>query len=425
MKNNGNLVKQIKRSLYSFVNKITVNLPRPEVKFVADMVYGIVVSKSVMLSDISRSLGEIISLHKTEERLSRNLAELDDYRDQIHENYLNTIKSNIDTSTIFCIDPGEICKRYSKEQEGLGKVYDASQKKGSKGWKLYSVVALTHGSKIPIPTYMSLVAPDEDDQTTEILNAIKATQNSFMNNGIETMDRGMDNNAVFTHLTNSKSSFVIRLNTTRNLALSNGDIQSALEIANSMEGRYLFPYFDKKGRKTNLKVNYKNVVLPFDTETKLSVIVVYGYDDTPMILLTNMPVTDKNSCISIVKIYCCRWRIEELYRFIKVKFNLENIRVLSLSSMTSMVTLVEVVAGYIAMLASKRGESMMVEGILENAKHLKEVPNFCLYALADGISNILAKSTSSLDTYFGPTKKDKVQQLTLMNDNELQASLAF
>lgn len=43
---------QIKREILSISNKISNNLPKPEIKFITDMNYGILPSESCLLTDI-------------------------------------------------------------------------------------------------------------------------------------------------------------------------------------------------------------------------------------------------------------------------------------------------------------------------------------------------------------------------------------
>lgn len=57
-----------------YLNKIMGHLSKPKTKFYIDIVYGILKSKSVLLSNIAHSLNEKILLKKTIERLSNFLS---------------------------------------------------------------------------------------------------------------------------------------------------------------------------------------------------------------------------------------------------------------------------------------------------------------------------------------------------------------
>ena len=115
-----------------------------------------------------------------------------------------------------------------------------------------------------------------------------------------------------------------------------------------------------------------------------------------MLLLTNLDIKGKQTCLRVVKTYLCRWRIEECYRFQKNQFDLENIRVLSMDSICAMVFLVSLLSGWIAMFANKQGESLLLAEVLDRAKRVYDIPQFTLYAVADGIFDILKFATRGI-----------------------------
>ena len=73
MNNYTTLASQLKRGLLNFSEKLCKNLSRPTLKFVSCMLFGLLKSQSVMLTEIARSLNEEITLKKTVDRLSRML----------------------------------------------------------------------------------------------------------------------------------------------------------------------------------------------------------------------------------------------------------------------------------------------------------------------------------------------------------------
>ena len=210
MKYYSTLAGQLKRGILSFCEKICKGLSLPVMKFISCMLYGLLKGQSVMLSDISRVLEEPITLKKTIDRLSRNLKSFDK-TDELTENYINTVKESIDKETIFCLDPGEICKEYSRKQEKLCKVWDASKKKSVNGYKTVEVTALTHKTKLPIPVYTKVYSSKEDDAeklTEENLKALKHLDKHFGTAGIRIMDRGMDDIQIYEHCKNQR--FIVR-----------------------------------------------------------------------------------------------------------------------------------------------------------------------------------------------------------------------
>ena len=74
MANSTSITYRLKRKILSFTNKISLSLSKPDRKFTADMVYGILSSKSCLLTDISDQLHESSRKANTVKRLSNHLA---------------------------------------------------------------------------------------------------------------------------------------------------------------------------------------------------------------------------------------------------------------------------------------------------------------------------------------------------------------
>ena len=65
---------ELKRDLMNFSKKISTGLSKSDSKFLMDMMFGISVSGSTLISEISRSLKENIKLGYTIERLCNHLS---------------------------------------------------------------------------------------------------------------------------------------------------------------------------------------------------------------------------------------------------------------------------------------------------------------------------------------------------------------
>jgi len=424
MNQNTTLIWQLKRALLNFAENLSDGLTRPKKKFLSQMLYGLLASQSVMLTQIGRALQEAISLKKTEDRLSHNLKAFRQEIDCVRQNYLESVKPLIDNETIFCLDPGDITKKYSRHQEGLDWIYDASEHKTAKGWYLYEVTALTHKKKLPIPIYTQIVSPVDpmsDGPTEEILEAIRSTQRAFGAVGIQTMDREMDNAAIHEHCIDTKQRFIIRSKINRRLMVGDKILVTS-QIAEKMKGKYRIDYTDKRGKKHCLRVSFQTVRLPSRPDVPLIPVMIYGYGKEPMLLLTNMDIKGKTTCLRVVKTYLCRWRIEEYYRFKKNQFDLENIRVLSMDSICSLVFLLSVLSGWIAMFANKQGESLLLAEVLERAKRVYEIPQFTLYTVADGIFAILKCAAKGIR--FALLQPPISHQLSLFKPSALNLSAA-
>jgi len=407
---------QLKRCLTNFSEKLCVGLSLPKFKFITDMLLGLLINQNIMLSNIARSLNEEISLKKTVERLSRNLTNFDK-RDELIDNYIESIKNQIDEYTIFSLDPGDIHKKYSRKQEGLCKIWDASDKKSVRGYKLVEVVALTHKTKLPVPVYTSLHSTNEDDignQTAENLKALEHLGKHFGHAGIRVMDRAFDDVKIYEHCFQNTQKFIVRAKKNR-LVIYNGELWNIEDLANTFKGKIKLTHTDKYGKKHTLRIWHIQVQLPEVEGKTFTLVIVHGYDKKdpePCMLLTNMDGNGKQKSQRILKTYLMRWRVEEYYRFKKVQFDLENIRVLSLESLKTLNLLVSMLTGWLSLLSAKRGESLLLERVWKYAKRIYQIPQFTLYVTADGIFEIFSKTCVRLKK--ASEEKSKIQQLTLL-----------
>ena len=388
------LAYELKRGIIKFSEKLCGGLSKVKFKFISCMLYGLLRNQSVKLSEIARALEENIAIKKTIERLSRNLTKFD-RMDELIENYTNIVKGSVDKETIFCLDPGEICKRYSKKQEGLCKVWDASEKKVVNGYKLVEITALTHKSKLPVPVYTKLYSTEEEDiekQSLENVLALKELDKRFGKIGIRVADRGMDDVKIYDYCRGSR--YIIRAKINRNVIYKDETI-NILDLANKFKGKIGLKHTDKYGKVHKLKIWHVRVELPEVEGQIFTLIIVHGYDKKdpePCLLLTNMDANGKQKSRSVLKIYLCRWRIEEYYRFKKGQFDLEDIRVLSLNSIKTLNLLVSMLTGWLSTLAAKKGDSLLLDQIFKYARRIYDIPQFTLYAVADGIFEILSKT---------------------------------
>lgn len=147
MVNYNRLGYEIKRGLTNFSEKTSKGLRRPQVKFVTQMMYGILAGNKVHLSEIARSLNEKITLKKTIDRLSRNLFSFDK-KDTLMENYISEVKKQInEEAAVIVIDNSDITKPCSPKMEAISNVHDGSTGEIRKGYFTIEAAVLSKDKK--------------------------------------------------------------------------------------------------------------------------------------------------------------------------------------------------------------------------------------------------------------------------------------
>ncbi len=148
---------------------------------------------------------------------------------------------------------------------------------------------------------------------------------------------------------------------------------------------------------SKLSYQLKREIKTFSSKiSELNMIVVHGFGETPMMLISNIKSSDKRLPVVITKVYLMRWRIEEYYRFKKQRFGFEDFLVQSLTSIRALNTILSLLIGLLGTFAEKHNDSILVFHIIECSKRIFNTPKFIFYALGDGIFNILKKTKEGI-----------------------------
>ena len=238
----------LKRGILNFSEKISKNLSRPQFKFVAQMMFGILSSQSCILSEISRKLNEKTTLKKIIDRLSRNLNTFNE-SEKLFEQYLHAVKSQINKNTILIVDGSDITKKYSTKSEGVATVRDGSTGEHKPGYHTVGVTVLTPEKKMPIPVYTKIFFAKENGFVSgdeETMKALKFLSCHFSQNNIRAFDRGYDNNRYYGYLIGRDEKFVIRAKKNRDV-IYKGKRINIMEVAHKFKGKYSLKFRRKNG----------------------------------------------------------------------------------------------------------------------------------------------------------------------------------
>ena len=133
----------VKRSIFNFSSKLGKRMQKPNKNFLMDMFFGLAKGKSVLLSDIARTLEEPIDTIQTVKRLSSRLKDFHE-EDQLVENYGKVVSPYFkDKDNLIIVDNSEIVKPYSNKLEALCKVRDGSTGKIEKGYWTTNMIGIT------------------------------------------------------------------------------------------------------------------------------------------------------------------------------------------------------------------------------------------------------------------------------------------
>ena len=371
--NDTKVASKAKAQLANFMGKVFTHFSRPGMRFIEECIYGIQASGDTKLSSIVRAIDDDIRPIYTEKRLSRNL---DD--DMLGQAVAGAVLGN-----------------------GARRDASRSSKEGRdvlvNGYHGCMVAACRIGGRKTVPLALKLWssrAPGFKGENDEVLETVKAVYGATGGKGVTVYDRGGDRPAFYDYLIGEARDFVIRLK--GRSVLSWRGMHEVHDLARECTMRHAHHVtFDSHGRECDVPISFgaMPVRLPAHPEKELHMVVVKGFGQEPMLLITSLPVNGSfESQWRVIEAYLSRWRVEETIRFVKQSYGLENIRVMSYTRIRNMASLV-LASAYFATVWIGRSvrREVLAEHLTRLGKRLGEVPEFAAYAIADGIKRAFTR----------------------------------
>ena len=404
---------QMKREILSFSNKISRNLRKPERKFMADMNYGILASRSCLLTDIVDQLHEPSKKINIVDRLSLHLAK-GTPKDALKA-YLTQVKRWCPDHPVIHIDDSDVVKPDGYKFESLGRVRDGSECTTTKnvykkGYHVTEATVLTKNNH-PVSIFSEIHSSKEKDFTsinTVTFSAMERAK-AFFGKATFVMDRGYDDNKMFLKLDSMEQDYVIRLTAKRKLLYHN-KWTFATELRNRRKGKVKLPLL-YKGKIHEAYLSHVKVQITASRKD-IYLVLVYGITEHPMMLATNREIKSKDDVKKVAKLYFSRWKIEEYFRCKKQMFQFENFRVRKLKAINALNFYITLCMAFLAHISMKAETNALKAAIIHTADPIKEKISFCYYRLAKGISGILSYAKEGVRLWFR-TKRPAYRQLCL------------
>lgn len=407
---------KMKRKILTFSNKISKDLSKPDKKFTADMTYGILASKSCLLTNIVDQLHEDAKKVNSVERLSRHLEK--GASTQASSSYLQTIKKWVPEEPVIHIDDSDVVKPDGCKFESLGIVRDGSESSSSKnvfkkGYLVTEACVLTTNNH-PVSIYSRIHSSSEKNYKSANTITFDAMEQgaALFEKAAFCMDRGYDDNKMFLKPDELEQDYVIRLTSKRKLLYHN-KWTPATELRDRRKGRIKTSIF-YRGKDHEAYLSHVKVQITASRKD-IYLVLVYGITEHPMMLATNKKIRSKEDVIRVARIYFSRWKIEEYFRCKKQMFQFENFRVRKLRAINALNFYITVCMALLAMISMDSESNALKAAIIKTADPVKEKVFFCYYRLAKGISGILSYAKEGVRLWFR-TKRPKYQQLCLKMD---------
>lgn len=401
---------KMKREILKFVEKISKDDYRPQKKFLADIVYGMLASGSCLLTEVAQELCEDSQKINVVDRLSRHLAE-DDFSNALR-NYLQILSKMVPEQPVIHIDDSDVVKPEGQHFESLGWVRDGSKSTKdktviSKGYHVTEACVLTKTGH-PVSIFSEIHSSLEKSFTSinHVTFAAMERGRELLSKATYIMDRGYDDNKMFCKLLDLGQDFVVRLTKKRKLYYKNKWI-FATEFCKKRKGKVKMNLF-YKGKNHSAYLSHVKTQI---TASKVPVylVLVYGITEHPMMLVTNKAIHSKEDLTEIAKLYFSRWRIEEYFRCKKQMFDFENFRVRKLKAINALNFCHGICMAFLGTMEGKSLTNKLRNAIIEAADPIKKKVHFQYYRLASGIAELLQHAKEGVRLWFKTLRPEQRQ----------------
>ena len=404
---------QLKRKILNFTNKISRTLPKPDRKFTADITYGMLASKSCLLTDVADHLHEPSKKVNVVERLSRHLEKGTPSLSAAA--YLRQVKKMVPSDPVIHIDDSDVTKPDGYKFEALGIVRDGSESTAAKnvykkGYHVTEACVLT-ASNHPVSIFSRIHSSSEKDYKSANTITFSAMEQAVALFGKATfaMDRGYDDNKMFLKLDDLKQDYVIRIKSNRKLLYHN-KWTPASELRSRRKGKVKTSVF-YKGKDHEAYLSHVKVQITASRKN-VYLVLIYGITEHPMMLVTNKDIKSKEDVIKVARIYFSRWKVEEYFRCKKQTFQFENFRVRKLEAINALNFYITVCMAFLALISMESETNALKVSIIKTADPIREKVFFSYYRLAKGISGILSYAKQGVRLWFR-TKRPAYRQFCL------------
>jgi len=396
------LMESVSSNLHGFLKQIGKNLSMPDKKFLRDAFIGLLRAGRPIVCQMARHLpNQRVKFVSRVDRLEQHLTNDSSFGQRIKESAPQVWLPFIKDDTPIIVDLSDLAKPYAKKMDYLATVRDGSTGELVNGYWLLELYA-SLSRKNPVPVLLEPFSHEEPyspGQNPIVLRGIHRIFELTNKRGVLVADRGFDAGVMFEDWLDNKYRFVTRLVGNRHLLRFSADFESArrgsdgqwvpinaCELAEQTPTPHRFYKLIKRKGKPALRITqigWVKVRLPGREEDLTLVVSRLAGCDTPLMLLTNLPVQSAKDAERVLRYYIRRWECEEAIRFLKSQVNLEKIRTFSWWAIERLVLLAVLVMVYLGWVTEER--PAIAERLIYLSQPLADEPEFIGYRLLSGL----------------------------------------
>jgi hypothetical protein len=399
--------KKLQIKLHQYVNRFKNVIYKPEMKFLYDTLLGLIKSKHIHLSKITRAVPAETTFKKRWEQLSYHLGK-EDLSERLVAGYLSQKMVHQQPLRYRIYDGSDIQKPYAEKMEGLAYVRDGSESSGKgktvtgPGYHWDNIIGVDDKGEniIPLAGEFYSVTEDKDFEKSEnekITRMWEQLDQALPNscNMIDVVDRGGDRRVLIENRLSLDHFFIIRQRGDRHLGYQ-GKVLPLKTIAQKVKLHWHFSVHrvqHGKAIKHRYQVGCVRVDFPrndlktlWNKPLWLVVVKEEGVKKGYSWFLCYLPTDNPYEAMSLaMRGYQYRWKIEEYHRQVKQDYCLEKMVFLRYKKLRNMATLLFLLMGFIASLSKPVLDELCLNSNVLPTGRLKELPGYIYYRVCEAL----------------------------------------
>jgi len=378
------------------------------------VLFGVLLGKTLVLTQIARSLGEKGDICAIYKRLDRALLQYD--FGPVARAQTQQSCSLVEDDDIICLDGSDIAKRFGRKFEALAYIRDGSEKTIVPGYLLTTAVAVRpDGSdKNPVPLLLHPYSIKEEgfvSEPYEMHQAIEDIHHWTDGRGTFAIDRAADSGRILKKLLGLSHHFVVRLKAGKGSRYLRLDDRKRL-VRELVEAVCYVAQIEVERVAADKRHAYHCSLGSFRVQLRdlekdgrplWLVVSKSSKHPEPMVLLTTQPADTAEQMIHALKSYFARWSVEEYHRFVKQSFGLEKVRCFKWQRTKNLVHAAFLASALLASLhrlpgrmATRLRAHLVQKAQLVHKRRVSPLQVFNLYAYAAGLAAVLRNRISDL-----------------------------
>lgn len=349
----------------SFIEEISTGLGKVSTRFVKEFIQGILISRSLKLTDISRVLQENISLHATQKRLSRNLRD-PEISQVIGGKILELAGRRIRKDSLILIHPIILRKKYAKSMEYMSSVESGKNVSADTECHLWDVVSCELETELLTPVLLTPWSNNnleitEEESVRLLTEKVRAVSKG--NGLLVTGHSGDKRDVLVSWAADETSRFLVRQRPGSILMHNKKlySVQELTEMCDTPYGKTIFKYLTDSqllaiglpGRDeidVFIHFGFMPVRLPEYPDRLLSLLVIKSEFDYPAdSYLTTEPLRRNRQVLSdMLQVVFKINLIGRINRGSLLNYDFDDVRVLSFTRLKNMLSLIQAASYYSA-----------------------------------------------------------------------------